>query len=291
MKRRLVASSVFVARIGLAPVRFVIWVFATATDLALGLFPTGVVPGPGKRQQRPRWATTLTASQGVAISAVLILVVGAVLYVSRSTSAELGSGRYVAVVRSAGSFNELVVGSAQQVKVRVEPGAQTEITVYTDDNLVPLVRTRHFGGRLVIDTERPISQAIASEIRIVTGAAPTVVVVNERAVVEISGLEGSSLTADVSDGGRLAAAGTVARVDLRASASRVDFQALVAVEVAVEARDGAVISLHARETVTGDASGGSEVRVIGGPTTLNVEAHDGAMVCEGSTTVAFSCRN
>ncbi len=274
-------------RITLAPVRSVKWFFAAAFDLALALFPTGVTPGPGQRQ--PRRATALTVSRGVVISAMLIVAAGAALYISRTTSAEGGSGHYVTVVRRAGSFNELVVGDEQRVKVRVEPGARTEITVFTDDNLAPLVRTRRVGGRLVIDTERPISQSVGSVIRIVTGAL-TSVVVSGRAVVEVSGLEGSSLTADVSGGGRLVASGAVDRVDLRASASRVDFEALVAGEVAVEARDGAVINLHAREAVTGEASGGSEVRVAGRPATLDIEARDGAMVCEGPATVAFSCR-
>lgn len=274
-------------RIRLAPVRAVKWFFAATIDLALALAPTGVSSGP--TQQRSRWPTALTGSLGVAISALLVVSVGAALYVSRATSAEGGSGNYVTTVRHVGSFNELVVSDEQRVRVRVEPGAQTEITVFTDDNLAPLVRTRRIGDRLVIDTERPISQSIVSEIRIVTGSLASVVV-SERAVVEVSGLAGPSLAADVSGGGRLVASGAVARIDLRASASRVEFHALVADEVAVEARDGAVIDLHAREAVTGAASGGSEVRISGGPATLDVEVSDGAMVCEGSTTVAFSCR-
>ncbi len=275
-------------RIRLAPVRSVKWFFVATFDLALALAPTGVAPGP--TQQRSRWTTALTGFRGVAISALLVASVGAALYVTRATSAEGGSGDYVTIIRHVGSFNELVVSDEQRVRVRVEPGAQTEITVFTDDNLAPLVRTRRFGDRLVIDTERSISQSIVSEIRIVTGALASVIV-SGRAVVEVSGLAGPSFAADVSGGGLLVASGAVARIDLRASASRVEFQALVADEVAVEARDGAVIDLHAREAVTGEASGGSELRVSGGPATLDIAVSDGAIVCEGPTTVAFSCRH
>jgi hypothetical protein len=170
-----------------------------------------------------------------------------------------GSGDIVSDVRDLPTFDRIHVEEGIDVDLRIEPGAAQAVTVVYDDNLLDRIGTEVVDGELRVE--------VTDSFR-VTGGGRLV----EVAVAELDQIEADS-GADVRGRGEIGLIRVVA-----SGGASVDLVDLAARNVVVEASGGAVVLVTARDSVTGQASGGSNVDVYGDPPTVDVATSGGADV-------------
>ncbi len=73
-----------------------------------------------------------------------------------------GDGNVLKETRIVGSFNSIEVSGAFDVVIK--QGATEEVTVETDHNILPLVKTTVEGGTLKVDTRKPINHTTVLKV-------------------------------------------------------------------------------------------------------------------------------
>lgn len=188
---------------------------------------------------------------GMALVAVVALLVTA--------CGAIGSGDIITEQREVDPFDRVEVSGGMAVDLLVDPAATPEVTVTYDDNLIDRVATRVRGSTLFVEFEDSVQ---------LTGAGRFVaVIVPSLQSVKASG--GSDVV------------GSGVNDELRVEASEgsnVDLTDLTTRAVSLDASGGSDMAINASETVTGGASGGSDVTVVGGPSEVSVDSSDGSDV-------------
>lgn len=163
-----------------------------------------------------------------------------------------GSGDLVTETRDVDSFDKIEASDAVNVELLVEPGAQTQVEVTYDDNVIDQIVTEVRGDTLEISIEGSISTF--------GGGRYVSVRVDSLESIEVSG------AVDIQGEGELETYELVA-----SGASDVDFRDLTATEVTIEVSGASDVTLHASGTVSGEVSGASDVTVEGDPANVRVE--------------------
>ncbi|MCP4306708.1 MAG: hypothetical protein GY926_18885 [bacterium] len=167
---------------------------------------------------------------------------------------EQGSGNLTTDVRDVTPFSEIDVSSAVTVDLTVDPTATHSVIVTYDDNLIDNLRTRVDGDTLIVELQGSVN---------LTGGADRLVQITMPEVVgiEVSGASGVTAT------------GPAAAYRLDASgASRVDLRNLEAFDVELDISGASDVDVYATGTVSGSASGASNLSVYGKPASVLVDS-------------------
>jgi Putative auto-transporter adhesin, head GIN domain len=143
----------------------------------------------------------------LAAAAVLVLVAGC-------GGGTKGSGHLVTVHRDVGGFSRIELDGAGTVTVTV--GAPAGLTIYGDDNIVPLITTNVVAGALVISSKHSYTTHDGLEIRVSTPALDAASI-DGAGTFRASRIRATSFSADLSGTGTLDLDGTVGRLDTNVS--------------------------------------------------------------------------
>lgn len=167
---------------------------------------------------------------------------------------EQGSGNLVTEVRDVTPFSEIDVSSAVTVGLTVDPASTHSVIVTYDDNLIDNIRTRVDGDTLTVELQGSVN---------LTGGADRLVQITMPEVVGIEVSGASSVTAT----------GLAATYRLDASgASRVDLRNLAAADVELDVSGASDVDVSATGTVSGSASGASNLSIYGKPASVLVDS-------------------
>ena len=170
-----------------------------------------------------------------------------------------GSGDLATDARSVAPFDRIAVSEGLDLTVEIRPGASQAVEVVYDDNLVGLIGTEVVGGELRIE--------ILDSFRVTGGGRFVRVVVGD--------LDG--ITAE--SGADVRVTGTVEEIAIHASGGAAfDLSLLEAQRIDIVASGGSYVAVRAAEAVTGEASGGAEVLVLGDPEHVDIAVSGGAVV-------------
>lgn len=167
---------------------------------------------------------------------------------------EQGSGNLVPEIRDVATFSEIKVSSAVNVNLTVDAAATHSVIVTYDDNLLDNLITRVEGDTLIVAFQGSVN---------VTGGADRFVAV---AMPELASI-------DVSGASSVTATGAVSSYRLDASgASRVNLRDLTADDAEIDISGASDVDLYATGTVSGSASGASNLSVYGKPASVLVDS-------------------
>lgn len=180
-----------------------------------------------------------------------------------------GSGVSKTESRTVGSFDEIDFGGSARLEVTV--GAKESLQITGDDNLVPLLKTRVEGHRLVIDQEDSCNPKTPLVIRITTpslkefdlsGAGDAVLrnVKSEKLHVKLSG------AADIEADGQI----SELELDLSGAGSA-DLKDLTAKNANIGISGAGSVDLTVTDTLDASVSGAGSVTYGGDPKTVNKE--------------------
>lgn len=208
-----------------------------------------------------------------------------------------GSGVRLSEARPLAEFSEIEVSGGVELEVKKGPAS---LTIEGDDNIVPLYTTEVVSGRLSIYRKAPGSISPSRRLK-VNVTVPSLRRLEASGGVEarldgvaephftaaLSGgveLDARSLELDVleleASGGvtlKLAGHARAARFDLSGGVG-LDGRELEAGQVELEASGGCQLELTAKEAITGETSGGVQLRVFGNPPRSRVHTSGGADV-------------
>jgi hypothetical protein len=171
-----------------------------------------------------------------------------------------GSGVVTTEQRAAASFEEI---ETRQVNVRVvvDPTATTKsLEVTGDDNLVPMVRTRNDGNRLVIDLNKGEDiDPHAGLTVIVRTPKLTYIKAEQRAHVDAT-LDGpGTLKLDANSESSITGHGKVARLNVNVTGSaKIRARDLVAKDVDLEASGSSDAEVCATDSLVADIGGNAD---------------------------------
>jgi hypothetical protein len=181
----------------------------------------------------------------------LVRIAAAALGLVVAACGTMGSGDVVTEERPLSGFDRVSVSGAMDAEITVEAGAGFRVTVRADDNLIEQIETDVVGTTLEIGSTGSFVNPTEKVV---------VVVMPDLAAIEASG------ASDVT------ASGVVDALVVDASgASDVDTAALDAETVNVDVSGASDVTVFARSAVTGEASGASNVDILGSPATVQVE--------------------
>ena len=222
------------------------------------------VSGPIGRQRAP----------ALVVAAALTLVLAACSG-SFAPFGRHGEGAVQTETRTVAAFSRIDVSAGIRVVGSIGPAQP--LTVSAQANILPVIATDVVDGTLRIHSTEGYT---STEPVQVTFVSPTLdgLVLSGGSNSGIQGLAATTLSAELSGGSVLTAAGTATTVRLVVSGgSRVDLGGLAATSVAVEASGGSNVTVQASGTVSGSASGAAHV-TVGGGAQVSVEATGGAVV-------------
>jgi hypothetical protein len=187
-----------------------------------------------------------------------------------------GSGNVATETRPLDAFHAISVDNGMTVFVK--RGDAPSVAVTADDNLVSMISTTVENGTLVVTVQGSLTTH--SPMRVdVTAAALDSVDQNGGTTVDVEDLSVERLTASVSGGSTLRAGGKVATLLLTAqSGSTADLRNVEAGTVQVSVRAGSTARVNAGDSITGECTTGSTLRVSGSASTAGVSADSGSTV-------------
>ena len=172
-----------------------------------------------------------------------------------------GNGVIVEEKRALSTFSEIELDSDMRLDIEVNPEAQTpfELKVLGDENLMPYIRTRFEGRRLVIEETEWLNPT-----RTVTGrvVVPSLrgIEVSDSASVLITGIDQRTLRIAADSNSRVALQGQVEELSILAQgSSRVDALDLVSWRARAELSGSADAAVCVEETLEARASGSASL--------------------------------
>lgn len=227
-----------------------------------------------------------------------LVLLSSLVVASTALAGVHGDGVIRAEQRTVSAFDELELSGGLEVTVRRADAPSVRIE--TDENLLPLIRTEQVGRRLIVGQASNASLTPTRGIK-VTVAVPVLKAVEASGGVDLDlqaptdkaftldtsgGVElvaksiaAERLTVKASGGVQLELGGRAAQVAWEASGGvTVRAKALAADAVTVDASGGCELELAARQSITGEASGGVQLTVHGDPPKSRVRTSGGADV-------------
>ncbi len=218
-----------------------------------------------------------------------------ILVATSACAGTRGSGIKLSESRKIAEFNEIDVSGGVTLEVKKGPPS---LTIEGDDNVVPLWRTEVKNGRLIIErnSKEWLSTKNSITVRVTTPSLKRLEasggvdvslenVAEAKFALELSGgvelsapqLAVDSLSVDASGGATLVISGTAREAKLDLSGG-VDVKAkeLQVAQLAIDASGGCEVEVTAKESVTGEASGGVDLAIHGNPPKSRVHTSGGA---------------
>jgi hypothetical protein len=174
-----------------------------------------------------------------------------------------GSGPALTESRTVGDFKSISAGGAIELTVAV--GSATSVTVSADDNVVPVIRTRVKGDRLIIDSKDSYDSKHPVRVA-VTAPALTALELSGASTGVVAGLTADQFALQVSGAARARLKGTATTVAIEANgAAVIDADALTVRDATVGASGASKVLVNVTGGLTVAASGASAVRYLGSP--------------------------
>lgn len=180
----------------------------------------------------------------------------------------VGTGKAVRETRKAQAATGVEASGAMEVQIR---RGTPKLVVEAQREVLKRLRTEYKDGRLVmwiegsVNTDRPVRAWYAGpNVSSVEGSGAT--------VIDATGLSGSKSEIVLSGASKLKGVGRVTRLELKVSgASEASLKALEAETVRVEASGASKVWVTAKKSINASASGASEVRYFGNPSSRTDE--------------------
>lgn len=200
----------------------------------------------------------------VVVSLALALASGCVVYRSKSVR---GSGQIVSEQRTIEPFSELELrGSADIV---LTSGDAPTLTLESDDNILPLIRTEVRNGRLVISSRGSYSSRHGVLIRAQTPELRAVAI-SGAGTIRIEELDGEQLETTVFGSGDIEATGRVDRLVASIKGSGdADFSRLEARAASVSITGSGDIDLLVSESLDAEITGSGDITYRGDPVNVS----------------------
>lgn len=187
------------------------------------------------------------------------MVVALLLCALLTACGPMGSGNIVSEPREVGAFESIEVSSGIDLSLTVDQTADPAVTAIYDDNLLDRIVTEIEGATLVIRSRGGITTL--GEGRRVEVTTPV--------LVELSASGGSDV-----DG-----SGALESLSLDASGgSDIDLSDLVVGSMVISASGGSEARVSVTDEISGEASGGSDVTILGDPANQRLDVSGGADV-------------
>jgi len=207
----------------------------------------------------------------VAIAATIVFAGLAGCESSRLT----GDGPVQSETRKADAFTRIAVSGGIGVTVRTGPTPALEVSA--QENILPVIATDVEGDTLRIRSTESYSTSEGVEVAVTTPAL-VVISMSGGSQGRMEGLDAERLDIELSGGAGLTATGTATSVALNMTGgSRASLENLTATTITLDLSGGTTATVQASDRVSGSASGGSRVSVLGDPQ-LNVEVSGGGEV-------------
>jgi Putative auto-transporter adhesin, head GIN domain len=202
-----------------------------------------------------------------------VTISGQTVTVDTSTDASrvVGNGQRASEARSIGAVSAINADGAFMVTVKV--GAPPGLTIETDKNLLPIVKTDVSNGRIDIYTDR--SYSVDGRID-VTVTSPNVAEISASGSNHIDGegLTGANLSISLNGANNAALAGNVSAVTVRMSgANHLSAQQLVADSANVTVNGSGNATVDARQRLVAEVSGAGSITVYGNPKQRRAQAN------------------
>ena len=172
-----------------------------------------------------------------------------------------GNGVVVEETRELPSFSEVDLSGQMRLNISVDPATETPfaLEIHGEENLMPYIRTRFDGRRLVIDETEWLSPS-----RPIHGTltVPSLrgIEVGSSSSVSVSGIDQRTFRI-ASNGGQVHVAGQVDELSVLASGSSdVDALELVTWRAHADLTDNSSVRLCVEDTLEASASGHSDLR-------------------------------
>jgi hypothetical protein len=207
----------------------------------------------------------------VAVVATMVLAGLAGCGSSRVT----GEGPVQSETRNADPFTRIEVSGGISVTVRIGPTQALEVSA--QENILPVIATDVEGDTLRIRSTESYSTSEGVEVAVATPALVGISM-SGGSRGRIEGLDAERLDIGLSGGAGLTATGTATSVALNMTGgSRASLENLTASTITLDLSGGTTATVQASDRVSGSASGGSRVSVLG-DAQLNVEVSGGGEV-------------
>ena len=186
----------------------------------------------------------------------------------------VGNRRSKVESRTVGAFNVVRVSRGLRVELKQGPHA---VMVRGEENLVPLVQTTVEGGALIVTSSESLKPILPL---FVTVTAPSVdVIAGSSAAKIVHTFAQDTLRIDCSSGAQCDGAGETKQLRISASSgAKVQAGSALTQSAEITASSGASVSVRALVRVTGSASSGAKVDVVGSPKERGLTVSSGAKV-------------
>jgi hypothetical protein len=174
-----------------------------------------------------------------------------------------GSGNVITQTRDISAFHAIEVSNALQVDVTAQK--DFALSVESDDNIAPLIRTEVSGGVLRISCDKHVSTSSPMRIRV---SAPDIdnLEVSGASTVSIANIQNSNFAIDLSGASKVKVDGQTSQLKAEASgASKIDAQNLTADSVNVSTSGASSANVNVTSSLRADASGASHINYTGSP--------------------------
>jgi hypothetical protein len=174
-----------------------------------------------------------------------------------------GSGAVVVQQRAVSDFDGIVLNGQGDLTVLV--GQPTSVTVQIDDNLLELVQTEVYDGRLVIKNLGSYRSEHGLHMEI---TVPSLTYLNIAGAgdVQIDGLQSDDFEVEVNGSGDLFGRGSVKHMSVEISGSAdVDFADIAATDASVSINGSGDVRVHAVEHLSASIRGSGNIRYSGSP--------------------------
>lgn len=173
-----------------------------------------------------------------------------------------GSGKVIFEDRSVDAFSGIQLDGAADIEAKIGP--KTQVTIYADDNIVPLIVTRVEKGTLIIENKERISP---TKLRIVIESPKLERLGIEGAGdVSIAGLNGGSFSASIEGAGDIVLEGSVDKATISIEgAGDVSAYGLAAKAATVSIEGAGSIEVAASDALEATIDGAGSIRYRGNP--------------------------
>jgi hypothetical protein len=182
---------------------------------------------------------------------------------SSFTGGVAGSGNPATESRQVGSFSKVEIEGSADVEVAVNPVAS--LTVTTDDNLLPLVKTEVTGDTLKIGWAKGASTRLGIKVRIATPSLEALSI-SGSGTIHAEGIKGDAFSISISGSGTITAKGQADRCDLAINGSG-DIQTgeLVAHDARVAIDGSGSVTVYADRSLEAAIAGTGSISYLGHP--------------------------
>jgi hypothetical protein len=191
------------------------------------------------------------------------------------SSGVTGDGPVQTETRKADAFTQIEVSGGISVTARI--GSSYALEVSAQENILPFIAIDVEGDTLRIRSTESYSTSEGVEVAVTTPALVGISM-SGGSQGRIEGLDAERLDIELNGGAAVTATGTATSLALNMTGgSRASLENLAATTITLDLSGGTTATVQASDRVSGSASGGSRVSVLG-DAQLNVEVSGGADV-------------